>query len=210
MHIEDFDYELPEALIAQHPTPVRSQSRLLKVSEDGIQDRVFRDVLELCEPGDLLVVNNTKVVKARLFGQKDSGGQAELLLERLLGHDRALFQIRVSKPLKPGRVISVGDERLTCIGRHGQFYEMQSSGGLLTLLDRYGSMPLPPYIERSDEVADLNRYQTVYNKVDGAVAAPTAGLHFDGGLLDELRGKGVLVAEITLHVGAGTFQPVRR
>ena len=209
MHIEDFDYELPEALIAQHPTSVRSQSRLLTVSRDGLQDRVFRDVLELCEPGDLLVVNNTKVVKARLFGQKDSGGQAELLLERLLSHDRALFQIRVSKPLKPGRVISVGDDELTCIGRNGQFYELESSRELLTLLDRHGSMPLPPYIERSDEVADSDRYQTVYKKVDGAVAAPTAGLHFDESLLDELRRKGVIVAEITLHVGAGTFQPVR-
>ena len=209
VHIDDFDYELPEALIAQHPTSVRTHSRLLHVTADSFSDGLFVDVLELCQPGDLLVVNNTKVVKARLFGQKDSGGQAELLLERLLGQDRALFQIRVSKPLKAGRTMSVGDQTLTCVGRHEQFYEMQCSGALLPLLDAHGSVPLPPYIERSSETDDSERYQTVFNKVDGAVAAPTAGLHFDEELLAQLRAKGVAITEVTLHVGAGTFQPVR-
>jgi len=209
MQLSDFHYDLPQALIAQHPVKDRAASRLLRVKAQGVEHRVFSDVLELLRPHDVLVVNNTRVIKARLFGVKDTGGSAELLLERVLNEYEALFQVRVSKPVKPGRTIRVGEHELTHVGRSGQFYQLRADMPLLELLDGHGHVPLPPYIERGDAAADNERYQTVYSQVPGAVAAPTAGLHFSDALLTEIRARGVEIAEITLHVGAGTFQPVR-
>ncbi len=220
MQLSDFEYELPPALIAQYPTPERTASRLLEVGAGGLHDRRFEDVQHLVHPGDLLVVNDTRVIKARLFAQKDSGGQAEILMERLLDSHEALCQVRVSKALRPGRTLRVGDDTLTCLGRDGQFYRLRSVRTWLELLDCHGHVPLPPYIERGDiERADIERaddaaldaerYQTVYGEVPGAVAAPTAGLHFSKALLERMVASGVQLARITLHVGAGTFQPVR-
>ncbi len=209
MQLSDFHYELPAALIAQHPAPERSTSRLLQVKENGVEHRVFSDVVDLLQPEDVLVVNNTRVIKARLHGTKDTGGSAELLLERVVNHQEALFQVRVSKPLKEGRAVQIGDYTLTNLGRQGQFYHLRADIPLLDLLDSYGHVPLPPYIEREDDAEDDERYQTVYSQVPGAVAAPTAGLHFSDALLAEIQARGTQVAEITLHVGAGTFQPVR-
>ncbi len=207
---QSFHYDLPDALIAQFPAEERAASRLLKLTREGLAHGHFPDVKTLLRPGDLLVVNNTRVIKARLFAVKDSGGSAEVMLERLLGGDEALCQVRVSKPLKAGRTLDVDGVTLTALGREGQFYHLRSSIPFLELLDRAGHVPLPPYIERDDDAAvDGERYQTVYNKVPGAVAAPTAGLHFSASLLDEIKRMGVGIAEVTLHVGAGTFQPVR-
>lgn len=209
MQLSDFHYDLPPALIAQHPVENRATSRLLQVKDKGLEHRVFSDVVELLRPNDVLVVNNTRVIKARLFGVKDSGGSAELLLERILNEHEGLFQVRVSKPVKPGRAIKVGQHTLQNIARVGQFYQLRADIPLLELLDTLGHVPLPPYIERSDGAEDDQRYQTVYSQVPGAVAAPTAGLHFSAELLADIRARGIEVAEITLHVGAGTFQPVR-
>lgn len=210
MDIDDFDYHLPERLIAQQPAAERTESRLLEVRDAGVAHRRFADVLELLHPGDVLVVNDTRVVKARLRGQKVSGGNAELLFERALGSHRALFQVRVSKPLREGGVLEVGDERLTCIRRQGQFYELECSRAIDQLLETQGEVPLPPYIKRAATNAqDDARYQTVYGERPGAVAAPTAGLHFDEQLLDAIRARGIEIVAVTLHVGAGTFQPVR-
>ncbi len=206
----DFHYELPAELIAQYPPDERGTSRLLELTPAGVTHGHFEDVVSLLEPGDLLVINNTRVIKARLYAVKDSGGQAEVLLERLLGEREALCQVRVSKPLKVGRVLSVDGRELTCLGREGQFYRLQSDIPLLDLLEQVGHVPLPPYIERSDQAElDGERYQTVYSSVPGAVAAPTAGLHFTKEILEQVKARGVGVAEVTLHVGAGTFQPVR-
>lgn len=209
MLIDDFDYDLPQHLIAQYPVPDRSAARLLHVGSEQVTDQIFKTLPCLLRPGDLLVVNNTRVLKARLLGHKDTGGQAELLLERMLDPFTALFQVRVSKPLKQGRSLSVGDRRLTCDGREGQFYRLTSDSEMASVLEQYGTLPLPPYIGRQAEPSDSERYQTVYSRNAGAVAAPTAGLHFDAPLLDQIRRQGVEVAEVTLHVGAGTFQPVR-
>ncbi|NKB97437.1 MAG: tRNA preQ1(34) S-adenosylmethionine ribosyltransferase-isomerase QueA [Pseudomonadales bacterium] len=209
MNLDDFQYDLPNELIAQYPPDKRGASRLLDLEPAGICDRQFCDILDLVQPGDVLVVNNTRVLKARLIGTKDTGGQAELLLERLIEPHSALFQVRVSKPLKEGRSIFVGDDALECVGRQGQFYLLQSEPDIQQILECYGSMPLPPYIERPTKAEDAERYQTVFSREPGAVAAPTAGLHFDEELLAALAAKGVHISEITLHVGAGTFQPVR-
>ena len=209
MHLSDFDYDLPPALIAQHPAVERAASRLLQLTDAGVEHRVFGDVVDLLAPNDVLVVNNTRVIKARLFGVKDTGGGAELLLERLLEEHQGLFQVRVSKPLKPGRVVRVGDHELYCVERLGQFYQLRCDVPLLDVMETHGHVPLPPYIERDDSSVDDERYQTVYSHVPGAVAAPTAGLHFSEALLAAIRAKGVGIAEVTLHVGAGTFQPVR-
>ena len=208
MTLDDYDYELPEHLIAQRPAAERTASRLMAVHAGGIQHRQFREISALVRAGDLLVVNDTRVVKARLRGQKPSGGHAELLFERALGENVGLFQVRVSKPLREGGELLVGEHRLTCLGRRGQFYELASSVAIDALLEGDGEVPLPPYIA-SAEPEDAERYQTVYSRYPGAVAAPTAGLHFDQPLLDELRRAGVGIAAVTLHVGAGTFQPVR-
>ena len=210
MQLSDFQYDLPDRLIAQYPMQERTGARLLQVLDEGARHGTFLDIKGLLREGDLLVTNNTRVIKARLHALKDSGGQAEVMLERITTPREALCQVRVSKPLKVGRSLSVAGERLHCVGREGQFYRLASERAFLDVLDEHGHVPLPPYISRADEAGhDGERYQTVYSSVPGAVAAPTAGLHFTDALLDDLRGQGVATAEVTLHVGAGTFQPVR-
>lgn len=209
----DFHFDLPAELIAQRPLPQRSASRLLAV--DGVtgewRDLLFRDLTERLRPGDVLVFNNTKVIPARLFGRKATGGRVEILIERLLGSRQALVQLRASKAPRPGSSIALaGGERLEVTGRQGDLYTVCAPEvDLNLLLERHGHIPLPPYIERPDDGEDLERYQTLYAKRPGAVAAPTAGLHFDADLLGQLDALGVERAELTLHVGAGTFQPVR-
>jgi S-adenosylmethionine:tRNA ribosyltransferase-isomerase len=210
MQLSDFEYDLPEELIAQYPADERTGSRLLQVTKKTITHGVFTDIVRLLVPGDLLVVNNTKVVKARLHAVKDSGGQAEILMERVLDPYSALCQVRVSKPLKVGRKLAVAGVTLTCVERQGQFYRLRSEQPFLDILEQHGHVPLPPYIGRPDSLDfDAERYQTVYSQVPGAVAAPTAGLHFSSELINQLSAAGIDIAQITLHVGAGTFQPVR-
>jgi S-adenosylmethionine:tRNA ribosyltransferase-isomerase len=209
----DFNYELPPALIAQSPLEQRSASRLLCLDRQtgGLNDKKFSDLPALLNPGDLLVFNNTKVIPARLYGIKASGGRVEILIERLLNQKECLAQVRASKSPKAGGVIILEDGReLRVLGRQGSFFHLQLvDGDLMDLLQDLGHMPLPPYITREDTDWDRQRYQTVYARTPGAVAAPTAGLHFDQALLDQLKQKGVLSTTVTLHVGAGTFQPVR-
>jgi S-adenosylmethionine:tRNA ribosyltransferase-isomerase len=212
VRLSDFDFELPPELIAQHPPARRTGSRLLHV--DGvagtIEDRQFADIASLLEAGDLLVVNDTRVIKARLHALKDSGGEVELLVERVLDPHRALAQARSSKPLRPGRKVIVGALEIEVVARRGEFFELRFPGdGVLAALESSGEVPLPPYIAHRAGMEDEARYQTVYARSPGAVAAPTAGLHFDEALLAGLESKGVAVASLTLHVGAGTFQPVR-
>ena len=209
MQLQEFAYELPADLIAQTPASRRDESRLLHVRRDGLSHLHFRDFPGLLQPGDLLVVNDTRVVKARLRGEKDSGGQAEILVERIEAEDEALCQVRVSKPLKPGRTVAVGRFRLEVLGREDDFYRLRFPGAVMQVLEAEGEVPLPPYIERAPELSDSESYQTVYAQRPGAVAAPTAGLHFTREMLDGLPHRGVEVVSVTLHVGAGTFQPVR-
>ncbi len=210
MLTEDFDYVLPPELIAQRPTTERTGSRLLYLAGGGIEHRRFPDLVRLLRPGDLLVVNDTRVVPARLVARKDSGGRAEILFERLIDAHRMLAQVRVSKPLRVGRLLHLDDGvDITVLGRRQTFYELATAEPVLALLERYGHVPLPPYIGRGDDHLDRDRYQTVFAARAGAAAAPTAGLHFDAALLEGLRRRGVALASITLHVGAGTFQPVR-
>jgi S-adenosylmethionine:tRNA ribosyltransferase-isomerase len=206
---DDFHYELPDAQIAQYPTQRRDASRLLALDGDAMLDLQFTNLPELLQPGDLLVVNDTRVLKARLEAVKDSGGRAEVLLERILDERTALCQVRVSKPLRPGRSLVIGDRRLTALGREDQFYRLSFDAPVLDVLEAHGSVPLPPYIERGAVAEDEERYQTVWSATPGAVAAPTAGLHFTEALLGEIEARGVRRAAVTLHVGAGTFQPVR-
>ncbi|MFI0474582.1 tRNA preQ1(34) S-adenosylmethionine ribosyltransferase-isomerase QueA [Halomonas sp. HMF6819] len=214
MQRADFHFELPEELIARYPSEQRSDCRLLCLSgQDGaIDHRRFTDLLELLEPGDLLVFNDTRVIPARLHGQKASGGKVEMLLERPLDAHRGLAHLRSSKSPKPGtELIFEGGIHAVVEGRRDALFELRFLGEtpMIALLEAHGHMPLPPYITRDDELSDRERYQTVYARRDGAVAAPTAGLHFDQPLLDALKAKGVESAFVTLHVGAGTFQPVR-
>jgi S-adenosylmethionine:tRNA ribosyltransferase-isomerase len=211
VRLSDFDYPLPPELIAQHPPSERTASRLLHVDADGhLHDRRFPEILELLRPGDLLVVNDTRVIKARLHGRKDTGGEVEVLVERVLDHRRALAMVRASKPPKEGRVLLLaGAIEAVVRGRRGEFYEIEFPDTVLDLLARYGEVPLPPYITHEAIGEDEGRYQTVYAREPGAVAAPTAGLHFDEALLGEVRARGVDIATVTLHVGAGTFLPVR-
>jgi S-adenosylmethionine:tRNA ribosyltransferase-isomerase len=214
MQKTDFSFELPEQLIARFPQPERSASRLLKLQRQtgDIEHTHFKAVLDAVNPGDLLVFNNTRVIPARLFGQKASGGKVEVLVERLLDDKRFLAHIRASKAPKPGnRLILEQDAEVEMTSRHGELFELTllSDEPVLAMLERLGHMPLPPYIDRPDAASDRERYQTVYNAKPGAVAAPTAGLHFDEPLLAALQAKGVEFAFVTLHVGAGTFQPVR-
>ncbi|MEE4175736.1 MAG: S-adenosylmethionine:tRNA ribosyltransferase-isomerase, partial [Xanthomonadales bacterium] len=213
MRKDQFTFDLPPELIAQHPLPERRASRLLCLDrQDGnLAHRQFADLPSLLEPGDLLVFNDTRVIPARLFAQKPTGGQVEILLERMLGGQRCLAQLRVSKKPAVGvRLQLEGGGELEVLGRDGPFYELSLvAGDLAATLENQGHMPLPPYIEREDQAADRERYQTVYAKTPGAVAAPTAGLHFDDALLASLEERGVGRAFVTLHVGAGTFQPVR-
>ena len=209
----DFHYDLPPALIAQSPLEQRSASRLLcfdKLS-GGLKDRRFSDLPALLNPGDLLVFNNTKVIPARLYGIKASGGRVEILVERLLNQQECLAQVRASKSPKAGGLLILEDgSELRVLGRQDSFFHLQFvNGDLMALLQNLGHMPLPPYITREDTDRDRRRYQTVYAQTPGAVAAPTAGLHFDQALLDQLDQKGIQSTTVTLHVGAGTFQPVR-
>ena len=209
----DFHFDLPQELIAQQPLDGRADSRLLNLprSEGELVDRRFRDLPGLLREGDLLVFNNTRVIPARLFGHKETGGRVEVMLERLLNEHECIAQLRVSKAIREGGKILLEDgSQLEMIGREGSFFRLASTGrGLSEILEALGHMPLPPYIEREDDVQDRERYQTVYAQKPGAVAAPTAGLHFDQATLDELGKRGIERAEVTLHVGAGTFQPVR-
>lgn len=213
MKLSDFQFDLPPELIAQQPLYSRSDSRMLCVSRQRgeLSDRNFRDLPELLREGDLLVFNNTKVIPARLFGRKETGGKVEVMLERMIDDQQCIAQLRVSKTLKPGGKILLEDgSRLDVTGREGPFFKLKLvGGGLGRKLEQLGHMPLPPYIERPDNPQDRERYQTVYARHPGAVAAPTAGLHFDEPLLEQIDGLGVERTEVTLHVGAGTFQPVR-
>ncbi|WAG80109.1 tRNA preQ1(34) S-adenosylmethionine ribosyltransferase-isomerase QueA [Metapseudomonas furukawaii] len=212
MRVADFHFELPEALIARHPLAERRASRLLVLdgARGELSHRQFPDLLDYLRPGDLMVFNNTRVIPARLFGQKASGGRLEILVERVLDSHRVLAHVRSSKSPKPGtRLLIDGGGEAEMVVRHDALFELQFAEEVLPLLDRVGHMPLPPYIDRPDEEADRERYQTVYARHAGAVAAPTAGLHFDEALLEALAAKGIERAFVTLHVGAGTFQPVR-
>jgi S-adenosylmethionine:tRNA ribosyltransferase-isomerase len=212
MRRQDFHYDLPPELIAQSPLPSRSASRLLALDggEGTLRDLLFVDLPGLLSPGDLLVFNDTRVLNARLLGHKPSGGRVELLLERLLAGDRGLFQARASKSLRAGSPIQLdGGGVATVLGRDHDLFEIAFDQPIRDYLARHGDVPLPPYIARHPEATDRERYQTVFARVDGAVAAPTAGLHFDVEILDVLRRRGIRTASITLHVGAGTFQPVR-
>ena len=209
----EFNYHLPTELIAQRPLEQRSASRLLCLDRQsgGVSDRQFKDLPSLLSPGDLLVFNNTKVIPARLFGKKTSGGRVEILVERLLNKRECLAQVRASKSPKPGgELVLENGSQLKVLARQDGFFHLQSTGvDLMDLLQGLGHMPLPPYIARADNDADRRRYQTVFAESPGAVAAPTAGLHFDRALLDQLSDRGIEYTTVTLHVGAGTFQPVR-
>lgn len=214
MRVADFQFELPDQLIARHPLAARRASRLLVLDgpTGALSHRQFPDLLEYLRPGDLMVFNDTRVIPARLFGHKASGGKLEILVERLLDEHRVLAHVRASKSPKPGTQILIdGGGAAEMLARHDALFELRFNEPVLALLERVGHMPLPPYIDRPDEDADRERYQTVYSDQSkaGAVAAPTAGLHFDDELLAAIRAKGVDTAFVTLHVGAGTFQPVR-
>lgn len=230
MQLSDFDYHLPEHLIAQQPAAERTDSRLLQLTEGSLSHGNFPDLSQQLRRGDLLVLNDTRVVKARLHARKDTGGGAEILLERVLPAPNdvtptqsvdALCQVRVSKPLKTGRVLRVGGAEIVCQGRQAEFYHLRFPTPVFDFLQQHGELPLPPYIERGsgpqgDAAAasaaplDEERYQTVFARKPGAVAAPTAGLHFSEDFLHSLQQQGVGVGHVTLHVGAGTFQPVRK
>ena len=219
MQLSDFNYDLPSQLIAQHPLANRTDSRLLELRVDGdksaqLIDRQFRDILTLINPGDLLVFNDTKVIPARLHGKKETGGNVELLIERISAENQAWVQIRASKVPKTGSIVHIHNSAgesfpVEMIGYDGRFYEVRFPENVFSLLERFGELPLPPYIEHQPDAQDATRYQTVVAKNPGAVAAPTAGLHFDEDILERLSQNGVHHATVTLHVGAGTFTPVR-
>ena len=211
MQVAEFDFDLPEELIAQFPPAVRGGSRLLHVGATGaLHDRWFSDLPTLLRPDDLLVMNDTRVIKARLFGTKDSGGKVELLVERVTGEFEAQAFIRASHAPRPGSNIRLSDDIvIEVLARQDDLTQLRFPRPVLTVLDQLGRLPLPPYIEHTPTADDEARYQTVYANEPGAVAAPTAGLHFDDAMLAALREKGVRTAQVTLHVGAGTFQPVR-
>ncbi|MCW8347563.1 tRNA preQ1(34) S-adenosylmethionine ribosyltransferase-isomerase QueA [Vibrio sp. ZSDZ65] len=216
MQVSDFHFDLPDELIARYPTAERSASRLLQLTGNTgeVADKTFTDIASLVQPGDLLVFNNTRVIPARMFGRKASGGKLEVLVERMLDDKRLLAHVRCSKSPKVGTELLLGendDYQAIMVARHDALFEIeiQSEKTVLEVLNDIGHMPLPPYIDRPDEDADKERYQTVYNEKPGAVAAPTAGLHFDDKVLADIKAKGVNFAYVTLHVGAGTFQPVR-
>ena len=214
MQVSDFSFELPDELIASFPLAQRSASRLLCLDGNSgeVEHRQFTDLVDLLAPGDLLVFNNTRVIPARLFGKKASGGKVELLIERVTSDKTALAHVRSSRAPKPGaKLFFEGDIHATVEGRRGNLFELsfQIEGTLFEALEQHGHMPLPPYMNREDQLEDRERYQTVYNKKPGAVAAPTAGLHFDDALFERIKAKGIDTAFVTLHVGAGTFQPVK-
>ncbi len=208
--LSDFNFELPPALIAQVPLASRSASRLLQVNRDACIDRSFTDLPNLLQAGDLLVLNNTRVLKARFFGVKETGGKVEVLVERLLDIHTVLAQCRASKSPPVGTRINLAEAFEVIVGeRVGEFYTLTFPDNAIDLIEAYGALPLPPYIEHAANEVDAERYQTVFAQEPGAVAAPTAGLHFDQSMMDVLRNQGVQFAYVTLHVGAGTFQPVR-
>lgn len=212
MRVADFYYNLPDELIARYPLAERSTSRLLVLegATGNLAHKQFADLLDYLQKGDLMVFNNTKVIPARLFGQKESGGKVEVLVERLLDTNKVLAHVRASKAPKEQTTITFDEQtNAKMLARHDTLFELQFNQPVLTVLERIGHIPLPPYIDREDELADKQRYQTVYAKHEGAVAAPTAGLHFDERLIAAIKEKGVELAFVTLHVGAGTFQPVR-
>lgn len=205
----DFHYNLPDDLIARHPLPERSGARLLVVEGEALADREVRDLVSMLRDEDLLVFNNTRVLPARLFGEKASGGKVEILIERLKSPNLASAYVRASKAPKAGSVLHVGGQTIEVVGRDEALFLLQSAQAWQALLAAHGEMPIPPYLERAADDSDDERYQTVYAKHPGAVAAPTAGLHFDAALLAAIAARGIATAEVTLHVGAGTFQPVR-
>ena len=214
MHRQDFHFDLPEELIARFPLAERSDSRLLKLARRSgeLADHGFKDLPKLLKPEDVLVFNDTKVIPARLFAKKDTGGNVEILIERIRGSNQALCLLRASRSPKPGALLTLADGSSAEVkGRQGQFFDLvfDDSKDLLDRLEAVGHMPLPPYMQRADERADRSRYQTVYAEKAGAVAAPTAGLHFTNNLLSELHEIGIQQAMVTLHVGSGTFQPVK-
>ena len=214
MQRTDFQFDLPDELIAQFPAQQRSASRLLSLNgrTGDLTDKQFTDIIDLLDPKDLLVFNNTKVIPARLLGQKDSGGKVEILVERIIDEHRVLAHLKSSKSPSAGRRLLIENALdIEVLGRQGALFELRvdSELSVTEALQKYGRLPLPPYIEREVDQADFERYQTVYAQHIGAVAAPTAGLHFDQDILETLSQKGIETAEITLHVGAGTFQPVR-
>ncbi len=214
MLLDDFDFELPAELIAQSPAEERSASRLLLLDgkTGALADSHFSHLAENVVRGDVMVFNDTRVIKARLTGAKDSGGKVEVLVERVLASDRTLAQVRASKSPRVGsRFMLSGGTIATVLGRQGEFFELrfEDCSDIFALLERHGAVPLPPYIAHAADAMDEARYQTVYARAPGAVAAPTAGLHFDAAMLEALKQRGVTIAHITLHVGAGTFQPVR-
>lgn len=218
MQVADFAFELPNELIARYPEAERTASRLLVVNGNSgeIQDTNFTHILDSVKPGDLFIFNNTRVIPARIFGRKATGGKLEVLVERVLDTSRILAHVRASKAPKEGAALILGTDRdqefsATMVKRHDALFEIVVAGDtpILEILNKVGHMPLPPYIDRPDEDADKERYQTVYSKKPGAVAAPTAGLHFDETILEKIVAKGAKIEFVTLHVGAGTFQPVR-
>ncbi len=214
MRVADFTFDLPDELIARKPMPERSASRLLQLDGNtgDINHGVFKDLLNNLKSDDVLIFNNTRVIPARLFGQKATGGQVEILVERVISETDVLAHVRASKAPKPGtRITTEQGYECEMVERHDTLFQLRfdSSKSVFDILEHAGHMPLPPYIDRPDEEEDKERYQTVYNEKPGAVAAPTAGLHFDDALLDAIKAKGVKIGFVTLHVGAGTFQPVR-
>ncbi len=211
MLVSEFDYELPVELIAQHPVAQRSASRLLRLDArtGALEDLRFTDLPRLVEPGDALVLNDTRVIKARLAGRKASGGKIELFVERALGTHEAAALIRASHPPAPGSALYIGEVAVRVHGRDGELYRVRFSEPLDAVLERFGAVPLPPYIRHAAQPEDAERYQTVYASTPGAVAAPTAGLHFDEAVLRKIEARGASVSRVTLHVGYGTFQPVR-
>ncbi len=212
MQRTDFSFDLPEKLIAQKPCAERTASRLLVLDRESgeIDDRQFSSIVDLLNEGDLLVMNNTRVIRARLFGQKETGGKIEILIERVLDDHHVLAQIKASKSPKAGtKILFDQDYSAAVTGRQDDLFELEFETPVWDLMEAIGHIPLPPYITREDSEFDVERYQTVFAEKEGAVAAPTAGLHFDQALLDQLVEKGVQFAQVTLHVGAGTFQPMR-
>jgi len=212
MKLSEFDYALPAELIAQHPAPQRASSRLLHLdgATGALRDLAFADLPGLVDARDCVVLNDTRVIKARLHGRRDSGGRVEFFVERIAGEREALGLLRSSKSPKPGARLLLGDgARAEVLGREEDLFRLRFEEPVEGLLERCGSVPLPPYIAHAPGAQDAERYQTVYAEKPGAVAAPTAGLHFDAGTLERLRERGAALARVTLHVGAGTFQPVR-
>jgi len=211
MLVSEFDYDLPPELIAQHPAPMRTASRLLHLDagSGALRDLAFADLPSLVDARDVVVLNDTRVVKARLAGRKRSGGKIELFIERALGARDALALIKASHAPAAGSEVLVGDIPIAIVGREGELYRVRFSQDIDGVLERFGAVPLPPYIRHAPAADDAERYQTVYAAAPGAVAAPTAGLHFDQETLEEIRRRGAAIAKLTLHVGFGTFQPLR-